>query len=265
MTTQHIIGHSLGAHPVSSGPTASSGLFPLISCIMPTRNRRDFLARAITLFEAQDYPNKELIIVEDGDECNRDLAGKQHLYLYLSTQQASIGIKRNWAASLAHGSLLCHWDDDDYYGSQRLSQQAWPILEDRADVTAYRMTHLLDMAGGLLWECDEAVHRKLFPHNVRAATLLYRYRYWEDGPGYAPLMAGEDALFLQALLERGARLTGLADPAGYICVRHGRNQTADIDGRGSAGWRPVPLEQYFSARDLAFYRLRFANAGRAVV
>ena len=39
---------------------------PLVSCIMPTYNRREFVPLAIRYFLRQDYANKELIIIDDG-------------------------------------------------------------------------------------------------------------------------------------------------------------------------------------------------------
>jgi hypothetical protein len=36
----------------------------LVSCIMPTTNRRRFVPAAIGMFLAQDYPNKELVILD---------------------------------------------------------------------------------------------------------------------------------------------------------------------------------------------------------
>jgi|SRR5271165_6786020 len=47
----------------------------LASCIMPTANRRRFVPQAIRYFLAQDYPSKEPIIVDDGDEAVGDLVG----------------------------------------------------------------------------------------------------------------------------------------------------------------------------------------------
>ena len=41
---------------------------PLVSCIMPTRDRRAFVAQAIDYFLRQDYPAKELIILDDGED-----------------------------------------------------------------------------------------------------------------------------------------------------------------------------------------------------
>lgn len=99
---------------------------PLISCIMPTRNRRLFVQQAIRLFQEQDYPNRELVIFEDGDEFNWEIAlGLNYHYV---PGRMSIGEKRNRACQIARGDILCFWDDDDYYGPQRLSLQAAPLL-----------------------------------------------------------------------------------------------------------------------------------------
>jgi glycosyltransferase involved in cell wall biosynthesis len=46
---------------------------PLASCIMPTYNRRHFVPQAIKYFLRQDYPHKELIILDDGTDKIRDL------------------------------------------------------------------------------------------------------------------------------------------------------------------------------------------------
>ncbi len=40
---------------------------PLVSCIMPTANRQRFIPTAISLFLRQDYPEKELVIIDDGE------------------------------------------------------------------------------------------------------------------------------------------------------------------------------------------------------
>ena len=50
-----------------------NGSLPLVFCIMPTFDRRDFVPRAITYFQRQDYPNKQLIIVDDGNGPEADL------------------------------------------------------------------------------------------------------------------------------------------------------------------------------------------------
>src|SRR6266704_2068984 len=108
---------------------------PKISCIMPTYNRREFIPQALKYFERQDYPNKELIIVDDGTDTIADLL-QSHLditYILLS-ERCTVGMKRNIACSLATGEIICTQDDDDYYGPKRLSQQVKPILAGHAHV-----------------------------------------------------------------------------------------------------------------------------------
>src|SRR5205823_462641 len=51
--------HALAAEPLRS---------PLVSCIMPTYNRRPFLPLALDAFHNQDYLNKELLVIDDGTD-----------------------------------------------------------------------------------------------------------------------------------------------------------------------------------------------------
>ena len=50
---------------------------PLISCIMPTCNRRSFVPRAIRQFLAQDYVRKELLILDDGSDPIAELVRRE--------------------------------------------------------------------------------------------------------------------------------------------------------------------------------------------
>ncbi|HEX5104303.1 MAG TPA: glycosyltransferase, partial [Pirellulaceae bacterium] len=97
---------------------------PLVSCIMPTGDRREFAILAIRCFLEQDYGQKELVIVDDGaiplaaDELNNP----QIRCIRLSAR-ASIGAKRNLACREARGAIIVQWDDDDWHGPRRLSRQ----------------------------------------------------------------------------------------------------------------------------------------------
>ena len=41
-----------------------SSLPQLVSCVMPTRDHRPFVAQSIWYFARQDYPSKELIVLQ---------------------------------------------------------------------------------------------------------------------------------------------------------------------------------------------------------
>jgi glycosyltransferase involved in cell wall biosynthesis len=107
---------------------------PLVSCIMPTFNRRRFLRLALKAFNSQDYPARELIVIDDGTDPVGDLVEEARMARYVRlSARASIGEKRNRACAEARGSIIAHWDDDDWYAPgrcsrERLTSQAWKIL-----------------------------------------------------------------------------------------------------------------------------------------
>src|SRR5581483_6186815 len=88
---------------------------PLVTCIMPTADRRHFVAHAIRHFLAQGHPRRELVIVDDGADSVADLvpADTRIRYLRLSAR-ATVGKKRNLACAAAAGEIIVHFDDDDW-------------------------------------------------------------------------------------------------------------------------------------------------------
>src|SRR5690606_1169828 len=97
---------------------------PLVSCIMPTYNRRKFIPLSIQYFLRQNYAHKELIIVDDGTDPIGDLIPEEVGIRYLRLdKKLSLGEKLNIACENSKGEVIAHWDDDDWYGPQRLSYQ----------------------------------------------------------------------------------------------------------------------------------------------
>jgi glycosyltransferase involved in cell wall biosynthesis len=87
---------------------------PLVSCIMPTRNRPQFARQAVAYFLRQDYQQRELIVLDDGDDPVSDLLPRDENIRYVRLRERSpLGTKRNIACELSRGELIAHWDDDD--------------------------------------------------------------------------------------------------------------------------------------------------------
>ena len=104
---------------------------PLVSCIMPTADRRAFVPLAIRYFLRQDYENRELIILDDGSDpvsatCIPNIRGS-------ATSRCRSGAP--WARNitrgdlLARGEIIAHWDDDDWFAERRLSYQVSELLK----------------------------------------------------------------------------------------------------------------------------------------
>ena len=221
---------------------------PLVSCVMATRDRRAFARQAIWYFLRQDYPRRELIVLDDGDERIEDLAcGDERIRYVPLPRRTPVGAKRNLGRELARGELVAHWDDDDWMGPSRLSRQVGGLLAGGADVCgAHTLLHYRVNAG------DAWLLRARWPEapDIPAGSLLYR-RAAAAGRAFAADETGEQRPFLRAF-EPGRVLT-LDSSSWYVAVVHGANLShASLDdGR----WTPHPFHAVHQrlGDDGAFY------------
>ena len=239
--------------------TAPTAPWPLVSCIMPTFNRRAFVPQALEYFQRQDYPNRELIIVDDGNdgvgELARDVPGVQYFHL---SGRKSIGAKRNLACARARGEIIAHWDDDDWYSTDRLRYQVMPIVAGKADMTGLENAFVLQLPTGQFWTTNPQLHRQLFVGNVHGGTLVYRKALLAQGLRYPEINLAEDAYLLHYALRRGTRLVRLANPGVFVYVRHGHNAWREFaPGRfiNPEGWERIAAPLAFPAAALASYRV----------
>jgi glycosyltransferase involved in cell wall biosynthesis len=124
---------------------------PLISCICITRGKPKMLNRAITCFESQTYPNKELILIyEDDDEVTirwfeeQAISSRHRLIQVSATPKRTLGWLRNRAINEAVGEFVCQWDDDDWYHRARLAQQWLALFEAGHNACVVRQWILYD-------------------------------------------------------------------------------------------------------------------------
>ncbi len=98
---------------------------PLVSVIIPTYNRGRILREAVDSVLDQDYPNVELIVVDDGssDHTAAILAGYQEKIVVLRQPNRGVSAARNAGIAAARGRLISFLDSDDFWLPQKLSRQ----------------------------------------------------------------------------------------------------------------------------------------------
>ena len=164
--------------------------FPLVSAIMPTHNRRDYVPQAIASFLSQTYPNKELIVVDDGQDRVSDLlaaaADKGLVYVGIP-ERRTIAAKRNLACSHALGEIIMHWDDDDWSAPGRMADQVERLLESRAPMTGYHTMVFLDQEREEAWR-----YASTLPAYGIGTSLCYLASYWQAVPFPSEIKVGED-------------------------------------------------------------------------
>ena len=240
---------------------------PLVSCIMPTSGRPEWLAQAIRYYQRQDYPNRELVIVDAGAEsANAIIPDDPSIRYHRIQARSTIGAMRNTACGLARGDIIIHWDDDDWYAPNRITAQVQPILDDRADITALTGTLFFDLDRWQFWRCAPGLHRRLFLQDVHGGTLAFRRSLFGAPNRYPEVSLAEDAWFLQRAVQQGGRLARLPADGLFVYLRHAGNAWAFRCGAylDPAGWRRV-TEPGELANDRTFYAARPGVAAPAIL
>ena len=111
--------------------------FPLITVVVPVYNVKGYLARCHESVMGQDYPNFEVIYVDDGStdgsgELCDSLAARDGCTV-VHKDNAGLGYARNSGVDAARGRYVVFLDSDDYFESTLLSDLAAPILAGLAD------------------------------------------------------------------------------------------------------------------------------------
>ena len=207
---------------------------PLVSCIMPTADRRQFMPLAVEYFLRQDYPNKELVVVDDGADAVADLMPADARVRYFRLEgRRTVGAKRNFACEQARGEVIAHWDDDDWHAPHRLSYQVGAMLEGRADVCGINALLFYDPGRGSAWKYVYPPRQKTW---LSGSTLCYTRAFWESNR-FEHVDVGEDARFVWK--GRAGRLLALPDAAFHVGIIHPGNVSPKQTG--GAYWRPHPV------------------------
>ena len=228
---------------------------PLVSCIMPTYNRRLFVPQAIRYFLRQDYPHRELVIVDDGSDVVADLIPSQAQIRYIRLdQKVSIGRKRNLAVEQSKGTIILHWDDDDWYAANRISYQIEPLLARQAEVCGLETGCMYDILEDTFWSCEAHLHARMFYADIHGGSIMYTRELWERYAKYPDVSLAEDAQFLQAVSSK-ARIAKLPNREVFIYLRHNANAWEFICGTfiNPHAWTRIPPPGFLSQDDRQFY------------
>ena len=102
---------------------------PRVSVIITTFNRRHFLQDAFQSVAAQDYRDKEIIIVDDGSTDNTRDDALRLPARYIWKENGGISSARNAGLNIAQGEYIAFLDVDDLWKKKKLSIQMQAMEE----------------------------------------------------------------------------------------------------------------------------------------
>ena len=98
---------------------------PLVSVIMPTYNRAWTLKDAVDSVLLQDYPNIELVVIDDGSEDNTQelLETYKNEITVLRQENKGVSAARNKGIRQSRGEFIALLDSDDAWDKRKISCQ----------------------------------------------------------------------------------------------------------------------------------------------
>jgi glycosyltransferase involved in cell wall biosynthesis len=156
-------------NPVKPGSEA-----PPVSIVLSTYNRPEWLRGAIDSVLAQDYPNLELLVVDDGsaDETPRLLEqyaerNPEERFRFIRQENAGQARALNHGNERARGEILGYLSDDDLLAPGAVSRLAGELIADPGAAVAYPAYLTIDRDGV---EIDTVLP---IPYSPQAALRLH--------------------------------------------------------------------------------------------
>lgn len=212
---------------------------PTVCAIMLTADRPEYARRAVECFRRQTYPDKRLLILDAGMECEPGLEAEDDGVYWVPFSAAArwsmIGELRNAAnAFWTEFPILIHWDDDDYSHPNRIAEQVALLQSSGADAVGYnemlfwredRQLSQADVYGreNVIGYCDpdgpcDVLEGEswLYTGSILGTSLCYWRKTWERVPFRSQRLnprhdpgVGEDHDFLLDLHAAGLKSVGV--------------------------------------------------------
>lgn len=218
MQLQKEIGESSTFGPngrLTQNPRTVHHDWPLVSVIIPTYNSAAYLPHAIDTVLAQNYPNVEIIVVDDGstDNTNDVLAPYQKNIRIIFQKNAGSAAARNRGIAEANGELIVFLDADDLLLPDKLHAQATRLVADEALGMVHSGWLLIDESGKQIGEKTpwrEAptldVESWLRVKPIKLGAIMVRRSWLQKVGGFDPaLRQSQDSDLLLRLALEGCR------------------------------------------------------------
>jgi glycosyltransferase involved in cell wall biosynthesis len=172
----------------------------LVSVIVPTYNRREFLAEAVRSVQVQSWTDRELIVVDDGStDGTPDLAARDGIHIIRTAHSGRPGRVRNIGAEAASGEYLAFLDSDDLWKPEKLARQM-RFFEEHPDIPLCHTREVWIRDGRVISQSGQRHKREgdVFADALRkciigpSTAMLTRKLFAEHGGFHEELEIAED-------------------------------------------------------------------------
>lgn len=191
--------------------------FPLVTAIIPTYNRKEYLENAIQSVANQSYSNIEILVIDDGSYSNyaQSICDKFSNCYYLYKENGGLSSARNYGINLSKGEYIAFLDDDDFWRKDKLEKQVKVLLENSSIDCVHSSAAVVDESGKPTGASIGAAQNKLHKRSgyvfwnalgtwvVKSPTPLIRKNVFQPDLLFdESLKVGEDIDFYQRMFYR---------------------------------------------------------------
>lgn len=205
---------------------------PLVSVVIPVYNMQAFLADTLDSVLASEYPNLEVIVMDDGSTDGslavaRDYAVRDERVRVFTQPNAGVCKARNRAIAEARGELILPVDADNLITPRFIADAVAALMADsEVKVVAPRADFFGDRTGE--WRLPPFSLHLLARKNIMDTCALYRKADWERVGGYCEeIIAREDWEFWISVLKDGGKVVRLPEIALHYRVRNQSKRVTD--------------------------------------
>lgn len=230
----------------------------MISVIMLTHNRKEYVENMINDILGQSYADFEFIIVDNGsvdgtDKILEEYKQKDDRITYFHIPEGSVGYGRNFGVKASQGEYVTFVDDDDRVEDDYLDFLYSMLIEEKADIAICGITE--EFEGEVSPQCvfdervvldgSQAVEKLLERKYIRAGlpTKLIKRKILESYP-FREDCTHEDIYTTYKYLASAEKVV-LWGKGKYRCIRHRENISFFTSDQSR--WTNEIIKEYLNA------------------
>ncbi|RKD23104.1 hypothetical protein BEP19_12835 [Ammoniphilus oxalaticus] len=222
---------------------------PLVSVIIPTYKRSDFLIRAIDSILNQTYKNVEVIVVDDNDPESeyriktemkiKDYIKKNLIVYHKNEENLGGALARNEGINIALGFFVTFLDDDDVYEEEKIEHQVGYMLDHDLDAS-FTDVRILNMSGKLVdyrkhkyvtdLSNSELLKQHILHHLTPTNTYMFKRERLIELGGFDNVSMGQEFRLMLKAIENDLSI-GYLPRADVIQYIHDRERISIGDNK----------------------------------
>lgn len=156
----------------------------LVSVIIPTYNRSEFLVESITSIWKQTYRPIEVLVIDDGSTDDtktkvnnlKDKFEEENFKIFYKYQEnKGSNVARNFGMKIANGNWVQFLDSDDLLEKNKFKIQLKALSEANSDIAICNFKILMSCGKFLFVQnSGDMIRRLSFGHSIMIATPLFK-------------------------------------------------------------------------------------------